>query len=131
MNEQLSFDDLEKMLEKSKKFCTKVIFADGYAEMREYDEPRLNMWEDLIAKHGIIMDFQQIRGCLDDFEWQMPCNMYCSCAWGSLICFLKRGYMRHDGKWLRDDNKKIMISRQKECEWIPKENEDGNKQEDI
>ena len=122
MNEQLSFDDLEKMLEKSKQFCTKVIFEDGYAETREYDEPRLHMWDDLIARHGIIIDFEQIRGGFDNLEWREPCNMYCDCAWGSLKCFLKRGYMRHKDKWLRDDNNNIMIANKKECEWIPREN---------
>lgn len=119
MEGQLTFDDLMQ-----KQFCTKVIFEDGYSETREYDEPRLHMWDDLIARHGLIVDYRQIRTCNDDLEWQEPCHMYCDCAWGSLICFLKRGYMRHDGKWLRDDNNNIMIARQKECEWVPKGGDD-------
>ena len=55
---------------------------------------------------------------------RIPCMRQCDVAWGSLKCFLKRGYMRYDGRWCRNDKGEILISVNKECDWVPKEPED-------
>lgn len=55
-------------------------------------------------------------------SFQCPCMKVCDVEWCSLKCFLKRGYMRHDGKWIRGQDGKILIANNRECEWIPREN---------
>lgn len=50
-----------------------------------------------------------------------PCGRRCDVECYSLKCFLKRGYIRHDGKWCRNENGEIQISVNKDCDWIPKQ----------
>lgn len=54
-----------------------------------------------------------------------PCGRRCPVAWCSLKCFLRRGYVedrsadsRH--RWARDDKGNILISNNKDCDWVPK-----------
>ena len=50
---------------------------------------------------------------------QIPCNRECEYEWGSLECFLKRGYIRHDGKWVRNSDGEPLRLKNKECDWMP------------
>ena len=54
-----------------------------------------------------------------------PCGRKCDCAWGSLRCFEKNGYMYDHGRrmWLRDERGNILKGKQ-ECDAIAKEAED-------
>lgn len=54
MTGQLSIFDYERVPD----YKETVYFGDGYAETREYDEPALHMWDDLIARHGMIIDYK-------------------------------------------------------------------------
>lgn len=123
MDGQISIFDIDFDALNQKRFSCTAFFEDGYSETREYDdctEP-LHLWDDLKAKHGIIVDFKMIRsGLNDNREWRKPCYGFCDCEWGSLRCFLKRGYIRHDGKWVRREDGSIMIANHPECEWTPK-----------
>lgn len=106
-----------------KQFSCTAIFEDGYAETREYDRAsdNLHLWDDLRAKHGILVDFRMNRGGLDDKrEWRIPCYGYCDCEWSSLKCYMKRGYIRHNGKWVRKKDGTILRANHPECEWTPK-----------
>lgn len=66
----------------------------------------------------IIFDLQ----CEDEMEVQMPCNRKCSCAFGSILCFEKRGQMydRIHREWCKDDSGKPLVRDTKECDWKPK-----------
>lgn len=72
------------------------------------------------------MESEQIDGQMDIFDFirldpiREPCNRRCPVEWGSLKCFLLRGYMRYDGKWARNEHGDILITKSKECDWIPK-----------
>lgn len=48
-----------------------------------------------------------------------PCGRHCPVEWGSLICFLRRGYIRDKstGKWARRADGKIMRLNKRECDW--------------
>ena len=54
--------------------------------------------------------------------YEHPCDN-CDVAFGSLTCFLRRGYIRdnYTGKWCRDENGNILISNHKECEYEPRD----------
>lgn len=56
---------------------------------------------------------------LEEKPIQEPCGRRCDCKCFSLTCFLKRGYIRHDGKWVRHEDGTVMIAENKECDWIP------------
>lgn len=123
MDGQISLFDFLKEQEEPQvvtDYATQVFFKDGYSETREYNKPEYGMWDDLIAKHGMIIDFRQIRGGLKNPSLKCPCMRMCDVEWCSLSCFLRRGYMRHDGKWLRNDKGEILKSNKKECDWTPK-----------
>jgi hypothetical protein len=53
---------------------------------------------------------------------RIPCFRECDVEWCSLTCFLRRGYIRHEGKWVRNDKGEILIANNKECDWTPKTN---------
>ena len=48
-----------------------------------------------------------------------PCGRHCSVEWGSLICFLRRGYVRdkETQKWARGHDGKILRTKNRECDW--------------
>lgn len=48
-----------------------------------------------------------------------PCGRRCSCECFSLNCYINRGYVRHKGKWVRNEDGSIMIMASKACDWIP------------
>lgn len=48
------------------------------------------------------------------------CGRRCDCALFSLNCYIKRGYVRVDGKWLRNEDGSIMIIGG-DCDWNPSE----------
>lgn len=105
--------------------CT-AYFEDGYAETKEYDNPtdNLHQWDDLIAKHGYICDFKINRGGLEELKglkFRSPCNGLCDVECYSLKCYLKRGYIRHEGKWVRREDGTILIANNRECDWNPKD----------
>ena len=102
-------------------FAIELFFDDGFAITKEFNESCYGMWDDLIAKHGIIIDYKCLRGFDSEKKMRFPCMLICEVEWCSLACFLKRGYIRHDGKWVRDEKGKILISKNKECEWTPRE----------
>ena len=62
-----------------KQFSCTAIFGDGYTETREYDRAsdNLHLWDDLRAKHGVLVDFRMNRGGLDG---DMRIN-YPECEW--------------------------------------------------
>ena len=78
------------------------------------------MWDKEIAQHGIIVDYNIIRGGMNP-TLKTPCFRHCDVEWCSLSCFLKRGYIRHDGKWVRNEKGEILIANSKECDWTPRE----------
>lgn len=53
-----------------------------------------------------------------------PCGKRCEVEWGSLSCFLKRGYIRHEGKWVRNDKGDVLRLKNRECDWEPREGEE-------
>lgn len=48
-----------------------------------------------------------------------PCRRRCDVEWGSLTCFLRRGYVRDKstGKWARRADGKIMRLNKRDCDW--------------
>ena len=54
-------------------------------------------------------------------ELRESCGRYCEVEWGSLNCFFKRGYIRDPStqKWARDENGNCLISQNKDCDWVP------------
>ena len=61
-------------------------------------------------------------------ELRNTCERYCDVEWCSLSCFFKRGYIRDPKtqKWARDENGKILISKTKECDWVPKDGDEND-----
>ncbi len=53
-----------------------------------------------------------------------PCGKRCEVEWGSLSCFLKRGYIRNNGKWVRNDKGEVLRLKNRECDWEPREGEE-------
>lgn len=101
-------------------YSVRLFFLDGFSYVYEYDKPYVGMWDKEIAQHGIIVDYNIIRGGMNP-TLKTPCFRHCDVEWCSLSCFLKRGYIRHDGKWVRNDKGEILISKTKECDWTPRE----------
>ena len=66
-----------------------------------------------------IFDFIQDED--ESKDVRIPCMRRCEVECWSLRCFLKRGYIRHDGKWVRNEKGEILIANQKECYWTPRE----------
>jgi hypothetical protein len=118
---QFSLFDTQEEPKPIPNYATEGIFEDGYREIREYDKPMVGIFDDLTAKHGIMVDFKILRQPYQKETLQMPCYRMCDVEWCSLACFLRRGYIRHDGKWVRNDKGEILISKNKECDWTPKE----------
>lgn len=53
--------------------------------------------------------------------YESPCEK-CDVAFGSLTCFLRRGYIRDNlGKWCRDSAGNILISNHKDCDYEPRD----------
>ena len=55
-----------------------------------------------------------------------PCRRRCPVEWCSLQCFLRRGYIEDKSgtqrtRWARDDKGNILISKNKDCDWVPKD----------
>ncbi len=48
-----------------------------------------------------------------------PCKRHCAVEWGSLKCFLMRGYVRDRSteKWARGSDGKILRIKNRECDW--------------
>lgn len=53
-----------------------------------------------------------------EMEMREPCHSICDVEWCSLECFYRRGYMRQNGKWVRDDKGNILISNNRQCDWV-------------
>lgn len=124
MEGQLSIFDYQEQLQKQKVFSTTAYFYDGFSITLEYNHPSPDLWTDFIAKHGAIIDFHMNRGGIEENKnktWRTPCYRFCDCECWSLRCFLKRGYIRHDGQWVRNSNGEIMIANTKDCDWNPKD----------
>lgn len=51
-----------------------------------------------------------------------PCGRRCSCECFSLNCYINRGYVRHKGQWVRNEDGSIMIMASKACDWVPTDN---------
>jgi hypothetical protein len=56
----------------------------------------------------------------EEEEPLQDCGRRCDCALFSLNCYIKRGYVRVDGKWVRNEDGSIMIIGG-ECDWKPSE----------
>lgn len=117
---QLSFFEIKEDPKPIPNYSVEGIFEDGYREIREYDKPMVGIFDDLTAKHGIMVDFKVHRQPPTKETLQMPCYRMCDVGWCSLACFLRRGYIRHNEKWVRNENGDILISKNKECDWNPK-----------
>lgn len=48
-----------------------------------------------------------------------PCKRHCAVEWGSLKCFLMRGYVRDKSteKWARGTDGKILRTKNRDCDW--------------
>lgn len=129
MDGQISLFDYAKEIQKPPTFSTTVYMEDGFVLTKEYEHPTPDLWDDVKAKHGAILDFRMNRGGdLKNMAWRSPCYRFCDCECWSLLCFLKRGYIRHDGLWVRNSKGEIMVANNKECDWTPK---DKGKEEHI
>ena len=123
MDGQMTIDEY---LSEQKQFSCTAFFEDGYSETREYDKgtDNLHLWDDLKSRHGILVNFKMNRGGLEELagkKFRTPCHGLCDVECWSLACFLKRGYIRHEGKWVRYEDGTIMRAKNRECEWDPKE----------
>ena len=52
-----------------------------------------------------------------------PCKRPCDVEWCSKICFIRRGYMWNYGDWgwIKGKDGKPLVSKNKSCDWTPKE----------
>ena len=71
-------------------YSVRLFFLDGFSYVYEYDKPYVGMWDKEIAQHGIIVDYNIIRGGMNP-TLKTPCFRHCDVEWCSLSCFLKRG----------------------------------------
>lgn len=104
-------------------YAVRLFFADGYSQVYKYNKPFMGMWDKEIAKHCYILNYEELRGGLgqNGMKFRTPCFRVCNVECWSLSCFLNRGYMRHDGKWIRGEDGKILIANDKICDWTPRE----------
>lgn len=86
----------------------------------EYEEIKSKSMAELFpAKEQVEND--RFEGFMNKPTYKHPCDT-CDVAFGSLTCFLRMGYIRdnHTGKWCRDADGNILISRNKECDYEPR-----------
>ena len=79
---------------------------------------QISIWDILSKEETVVQsDIGEV------YKEQAPvqdCGRRCDCSLFSLNCYIKRGYVRVDGKWLRNEDGSIMIIGG-ECDWKPED----------
>ena len=54
---------------------------------------------------------------------RIPCDRFCDVEWCSMVCFKRRGYIwdKTQHSWIYDKNGKALRTKNRECDWEPKE----------
>lgn len=80
---------------------------------------QISIW-DILSKEETVVQ-SDIGEVYKEQDPVQDCGRRCDCSLFSLNCYIKRGYVRVNGKWLRNEDGSIMIIGG-ECDWVPTDN---------
>lgn len=53
-----------------------------------------------------------------EIQYRHECESLCDVEWCSLACFMRRGYIRQNGKFLRNENNEFLrLKENRQCNW--------------